>query len=552
MEEQKSKNNVAHIVVLAVLFCAGAAVAMPSQDELDKIAPDVHELMGQYNDDLETGKMTHKDVGDKAVNLAMDAGDDEAAKFLLLKGAIFQYSYAKEYDLAASALETMRRDIKDLPASQELKILEGVLQKCMPKFSEAGRLLKMRKVASKRAKAEIDIQKHLAALKKDINDKSALYGAADAYARLDDWPKACELFARLGIEAAHFELNPSATANCNTFKAAEYWWNIDAQDKMPYKVHAASLYKAALGEGQPLSIVEKGIAEMHIKEIEDAESLEVKNVGGMSAGLRGLAEKSGTMKTLKLPGGVEMEMIYVAPGEFLMGRNNGNEVERPVHKVKLTKGFWLGKYEVTQEQWQSVMGSNPSVYKGNGKRPVENVSWDDCQKFIEKVNDAAKRQFGGRARLPTEAEWEYACRAGTQSDFNNGGNSLEDMKKVGRFVFNQKVLGVKEPKRFLSRHRPDGKGGCGSYHTVVGKYLPNNWGFHDMHGNVMEWCQDGARKYTDKNAINPTGPEYGIVRVLRGGSWAHRWWVCYSSSRAQDKTSARYGDYGMRLCLSAK
>ena len=79
MEEQKSKNNVAHIVVLAVLFCAGAAVAMPSQDELDKIAPDVHELMGQYNDDLETGKMTHKDVGDKAVNLAMDAGDDEAA-----------------------------------------------------------------------------------------------------------------------------------------------------------------------------------------------------------------------------------------------------------------------------------------------------------------------------------------------------------------------------------------------------------------------------------------------------------------------------------------
>ena len=108
-----------------------------------------------------------------------------------------------------------------------------------------------------------------------------------------------------------------------------------------------------------------------------------------------------------------MEMIYVGPGTFTMGSPSSEEGrmnDETQHRVTLTKGFWLGKYEVTQKQWRSVMGSNPSEFKGDSN-PVENVSWNDCQEFVRKVNDAARCQFGGSARLPTEAEWEYACRA---------------------------------------------------------------------------------------------------------------------------------------------
>ena len=230
-------------------------------------------------------------------------------------------------------------------------------------------------------------------------------------------------------------------------------------------------------------------------------------------------------KTFILPGGETMEMVYVAPGSFTMGSpssEDGHIDDETQHRVTLTKGYWLGKYEGTQRQWESVMGENPSFFKGPD-RPVENVSWNDCQKFIAKVDDEARRQFGGGARLPTEAEWEYACRAGSSGPYAGNGN-LNDMGWYD--------------------------GNSGSTTHPVGQKKPNAWGFHDMHGNVWEWSRDWYGAYKD-NVNDPQGPASGDDRVLRGGCWINDARDCRSAYRYWNWPGYRDIDYGFRLCCSA-
>lgn len=152
-----------------------------------------------------------------------------------------------------------------------------------------------------------------------------------------------------------------------------------------------------------------------------------------------------------------MELVYVPAGSFMMGSNNGDADEKPVHEVTIKEGFYMGRYEVKQAEWQQVMGNNPSNFKGDNL-PVEQVSWDDAQSFISKLNE---RGDGFKYRLPTEAEWEYACRAGTTGDYAG------DVNEMAWFSENS---GNKT-------------------HTVGGK-RPNAWGLADMHGNVWEWCAD--------------------------------------------------------------
>ena len=235
--------------------------------------------------------------------------------------------------------------------------------------------------------------------------------------------------------------------------------------------------------------------------------------------------KTGDTKTFTLPGGVKMEMVYVAPGSFTMGSPESEEDRfdnETQHRVTLTKGYWLGKYEVTQRQWGSVMGNNPSSSKGPD-RPVENVSWEDCQRFIAKVDAEARRQFGGGARLPTEAEWEYACRAGTTGPYGGNGN-LDDMGWYG--------------------------GNSGDTTHPVGQKLANAWGFHDMHGNVWEWCQDWYGAYQG-NENDPRGSASGVLRVLRGGGWCDDARDCRSAGRDGCNPGYRDDDGGFRLCCSA-
>ena len=218
---------------------------------------------------------------------------------------------------------------------------------------------------------------------------------------------------------------------------------------------------------------------------------------------------------------VTMEFVLIRPGSFTMGLDKGGFAdERPAHKVTLTKPFYLGKHEVTQEQWKLVMKDNPSDFKGAGK-PVENVTWDDCQAFVAKLKHKAP---GKTFRLPTEAEWEYACRAGGSGEFCYGDGE-------GR----------------LGEHAWWGGNSRLMSHPVGGK-KPNAWGLHDMYGNLWEWCADWyANSYPAGAATDPTGSNSGSDRVSRGGCWGGGGSICRSAFRDWFTPEIRNFFIGFRL-----
>ena len=211
--------------------------------------------------------------------------------------------------------------------------------------------------------------------------------------------------------------------------------------------------------------------------------------------------------------GVDYTFCWCPAGEFEMGGESRFYDAKPVHTVKLTRGFWMLQTEVTQEMWKSVMGENPSNFTGD-KLPVENVSWDDCDEFCQKL-----RAKGLNVQLPTEAQWEYACRAGTTGDY--AGN-MEEMTWY--------------------------RANSGSKTHEVGLMKPNNWGLYDMHGNVWEWCADRYGLYPSDMQINPRGPDTeGSDCVLRGGSWFSDAGHCRSVYR--DSLSPDYRAYRLGLRL---
>lgn len=215
-------------------------------------------------------------------------------------------------------------------------------------------------------------------------------------------------------------------------------------------------------------------------------------------------------------------MVYVQGGTFMMGATSeqGSDAagdEKPAHQVTLS-AFSIGQYEVTQEEWQAVMGSNPSNFNGP-KRPVGNVSWNDCQEFIRKLNAMTGKHF----RLPTEAEWEYAARGGNRSQGYkySGSNNLNS---VAWYADNS-----------------------GNTTHDVGLKSPNELGIYDMSGNVREWCQDWYGSYSSSSQTNPTGPSSGSSRVFRGGSWSNLARGCRVSLRSNFNPGNRYGYLGLRL-----
>lgn len=215
--------------------------------------------------------------------------------------------------------------------------------------------------------------------------------------------------------------------------------------------------------------------------------------------------------------GIGMELVSVPAGSFMMGSENGKASEKPVHQVTIREGFYMGKYEVTQAQWQQVMGNNPSTFKGDNL-PVENVSWDDAQEFIGKLN---AKNDGYVYRLPTEAEWEYACRAETTGDY--AGN----LDAMAWYSANS-----------------------GKQTHPVGQKQPNSFGLYDMLGNVNEWCFDywhdnynGAQ--TDGNAWTNGGDQSS--RVQRGGSWINSANVLRSAGRSSTQPAHNGVTVGIEL-----
>ena len=221
--------------------------------------------------------------------------------------------------------------------------------------------------------------------------------------------------------------------------------------------------------------------------------------------------------------GVKLVMVLIPAGKFVMGspkKEDGRDDDEAQHEVTLTKSYYMGKYEVTQEHCKAVMGKNPSSIKG-AKLPVTHVCSDDCHEFIKKLNEITK----GKYRLPTEAEWEYACRAGTTTAYSFG-------SKITPKDANYDDSGIGKP-------------------IEVGSYNPNAFGLYDMHGNVWEWCEDWKVNYPKGAVTDPKGPAKGEYRVLRGGSFVSLESSARSSNRNSNTPTNRYNDDGFRLARTA-
>jgi formylglycine-generating enzyme required for sulfatase activity/tRNA A-37 threonylcarbamoyl transferase component Bud32 len=208
--------------------------------------------------------------------------------------------------------------------------------------------------------------------------------------------------------------------------------------------------------------------------------------------------------------------ILIPAGQFMMGSDEYQD-EKPIHQVRISRPFEMAKYEVTQEQWQTVMDDNPGAFKGEANLPVEQVSWDDVQEFILRMN---ARKDGYVYRLPTEAEWEYACRAGTTGDYAG------DLDEMAWYSDNSD-----------QKTHP------------VGEKMPNAWGLYDMHGNVWEWCRDWYADdyYKQSPNVDPTGSGTGSDRVIRGGGWGSAAQYLRSANRDGDAPAVRGILLGFRL-----
>lgn len=241
---------------------------------------------------------------------------------------------------------------------------------------------------------------------------------------------------------------------------------------------------------------------------------------------------------LKLGKGVTMDLRLIPAGAFRMGspasEQDRDDDEGPVRQITLTRAVYLGVHEVTQQQYEAVLGRNPSKHRGP-KRPVDSVTWQDAVAFCR----ALSNRTGRAIRLPTEAEWERAARAGSTSRFCFG-DAAADLHRFGNYY-------DREHPNYDDVLRPDG------YRRTapVGSYQPNAWGFCDMHGNVFEWCFDWyTPRYPAGQRTDPAGAPAGAYRVSRGGSWASPSWKCRSAYRNRFTGDGRYNDqFGFRVVV---
>ena len=551
-----------------MMLAAAGAWAMPTKTDLAQAQRLVQDLTADDLNALRAGTKKPGEVAAAQLALA-DEAETEAGKYLLLQGAFKLYARSAAYDAAADVLARMRKEIADLPPEVVVELVNGEMRRVAAE--KAPGVLAIFRDAQRSIKCRKELAAAEAAAQAKPNNAAVQRRLAECHAGLGDWAKALEIFAKAGDEAAKYEQDPASAKGYDLLKAANYWWDYQAKDDEPFKVHAAVLYRKGLADGS-ISGLRKTLAEKRVKQMESVLPAEgeasARGSGTLAAsgGLYCVVDLSAGPNASKYPvsylaaepkGGwtdeyktKKLVLRRIEPGKFKMGGK---------YEVTLTKPFYWGIFEVTQKQYELVTGKNPSEFKGD-MRPVEKVSYD----MIRGKNAGAKWpassavdsfSFIGKIRertgiegfdLPAEAQWEYACRAGTTSQYNNGGDAEADLRKLGRFLFNQAGRAWKEADASFAKHEPDGKGGCSERHTVVGSYLPNAWGLYDMHGNVWEWCLDW-RGDLSSGMTEPVGSSSGSNRVLRGGSWNNNAGSCASSYRDGYSPSYGYNSFGFRL-----
>jgi formylglycine-generating enzyme required for sulfatase activity len=251
-----------------------------------------------------------------------------------------------------------------------------------------------------------------------------------------------------------------------------------------------------------------------------------------------LRDVAGKVK-LHLPADLAMMFAWCPAGSFRMGGTIHND-EQPIHKVTLPNGFYMGIHLVTQVQWNAVMGTDPSHFKG-ANRPVESVTWHESNEFCAELSSLLEERV--TVRLPSEAEWEYACRAGTTTEYHFGNRISTDLANYdGNYSFNDSPKGKSRKET-----------------TDVGSFPANSWGLYDVHGNVWEWCRDAKRTYTaadytdvdepDKDKPDKDEPASDNTRVLRGGSWRYSPSHCRAAYRSRNVPAYRGCNCGFRVCF---
>ena len=569
--------------------CAAlVALALPTKKEVQAARPIVAELMADAVAEQKAGKIKTAELGARALALA-DRAETEAARLLLLQGAVIAYARGGEPARAAEAVRKMRGEIKGITPEYEADMLSRAVKSLPLKdgrllygmLDDARRLVRYRREAA-------TLEKSLAA--KDDPAKRAQL--AERLAALGEWKRALEEIAKLGgdvARAAKFELGEGTMTSA---EVAEIWWRQsgmkDADGFTVFQRHAGEWYAKALADGS-LTGLKRDLAQKRIDDMGGIKNFRGSGTvasgtraasGHRESGIPAASEKQSNalycvidlstgpsasrypVKWLATPppGGFNTDeyktsklvLRRIEPGKFKMDGK---------YELTLTKPYYMGVFEVTQKQYELVTGGNPSQFKGD-MRPVENVSWNmirgdsstynwpssanvDSSTFMGKLQARTGLKFD----LPTEAQWEYACRAGTTSKYNNGGDTVADLKKLGRFLFNQAGRAWEESDADLARHEPDGKGGYSERHTVVGSYLPNAWGLYDMHGNVWEWCLDWKGNLSG-GVTDPQGSSSGSDRVRRGGSWNSDTVVhCTSSHRGNNDPSYVNSYVGFRLAI---
>ena len=549
------------MVSVAFALAALAALAMPTKEEMAEAQSIVNELMKDHVAANKKGKETNVAVGDAALALAKDA-KGEAAKLVLLKGAVSYYARGKEYEKVAEAVETIMSEIADVTPTE----LDGILKKATAYVTEkkAPRLFAIKKAVASRVKAEATLRDLDAKMKAAPDDAGLRRRRAELLAVMGDWKKALEEFAALGGVVGK---NAKEELDGNAAAAADFWWDYsptEATARDPIKEHAATLYRRALDNGG-LEGLKRNLAEKRAAEFEPVLSInEECNALSAQTAVKEQKEKGLYMivdltkigkKAITYLDGVpkggwsdefrtkKIALRKIAPGsfEYLPGKS-----------FKITKPFYIGVFEITQKQYEMVMKDNPSDSKGD-MRPVETVSYIDIRgpkKGLDWPKDGAvdNNSYLGKLRqkvgidfdLPTEVQWEYACRAGTKGGFNVDG---VEMVKLGKCRDN---------------------GGVSDKHVKVGSFMPNAWGLYDMHGNVWERCLDRGADEPDGRFVffgwdsepketdtDPRGMATGSSRVVRGGGLCQPPSLCRSSARCRVGVGNRGTDVGFRIACPA-
>ena len=288
-------------------------------------------------------------------------------------------------------------------------------------------------------------------------------------------------------------------------------------------------------------------------------------VTGVMATCLSSAEQAMAQADKELSNSIGMKLVLIPKGTFQMGSpesEEGHEKNETHHEVTISENYYLGVTEVTQEQYKKVMGTNPGRFQGeeisgdSSNHPVEQVSWDDAVEFCKKLSDVPEEKKAGRVyRLPTEAEWEFACRAGSEKAFFFG----DDRRDLADYAWFLNNSGDKEMDfaALLNRLKDNPRGymdtllSAGWATHPVGEKKPNAWGLHDMHGNVWEWCSDYYGDYPKGAVTDPVKSKKGSLRVFRGGSWDVEAAGCRSAFRLYGGPSSGGPNLGFRVALSS-